>query len=185
MTRRELKKMIYDVSKQDTSSPKDCIHLLSLHRFIEQIFDEHEAHVNDLRNAIDRYMEEAAMYKSILDKAEAQLKAKDDEIKELGEIVQQYLIPSKNYDAIIIDKDKDIEMLRAIVAKTISKDIVGGFKLGDKKARSIVAMLFWEWKKQCKNCEQYNDHAFAREQKRSEAYYCFKKAYAMLKDEQC
>ena len=83
MTREEAKQKIYNASKEDTSSPKDCIHLLSLHRFIEQIFDEHEAHVNDLRNAIDRYMEEAAMYKSILDKAEAQLKAKDKHIAEL------------------------------------------------------------------------------------------------------
>ena len=42
---------------------------------------------------------------------EAQLKAKDEEIKELGEIVQQYLIPSKNYDAIIKAKDEEIGRL--------------------------------------------------------------------------
>ena len=43
---------------------------------------------------------------------EAQLKTKDEEIKELGEIVQQYLIPSKNYDAIIKAKDDEIERLK-------------------------------------------------------------------------
>ena len=43
---------------------------------------------------------------------EAQLKTKDEEIKELGEIVQQYLIPSKNYDAIIKAKDEEIERLK-------------------------------------------------------------------------
>ena len=49
MTREESKKMIYDASKQDTGSPKDCIHLLSLHRFIEQIFDDHEAQLKALQ----------------------------------------------------------------------------------------------------------------------------------------
>ena len=42
----------------------------------------------------------------------AQLKAKDEKIKELGEIVQQYLIPSKNYDAIIKAKDEEIHYLK-------------------------------------------------------------------------
>ena len=62
MTREEAKKMIYDASKQDTGSPKDCIHLLSLHRFIEQIFDDHEA----------------------------QFKAKDEEIEKLEELIRRY-----------------------------------------------------------------------------------------------
>ena len=52
---------------------------------------------------------------------EAQLKAKDEEIKELGEIVQQYLIPSKNYDAIIKAKDDEIELLKFIVEESIKK----------------------------------------------------------------
>ena len=54
MTREESKKMIYDASKQDTGSPKDCIHLLSLHRFIEQIFDEHEAQLKAKDEEIER-----------------------------------------------------------------------------------------------------------------------------------
>ena len=54
MTREESKKMIYDASKQDTGSPKDCIHLLSLHRFIEQIFDEHEAQLKAKNEEIAR-----------------------------------------------------------------------------------------------------------------------------------
>ena len=129
MTREEAKQTIFTKSRSYESAHQNYIHLLSLHKIIDDIFDEHEA----------------------------QIKAKDEEI----------------------------EKLKSALSKTISKDIVGGFKLGDRKSRSIVAMLFWEWKKQCKNCKQYNDHTFAREQKRSEAYYCFKKAYAMLKDKQC
>ena len=101
MTREEAKQTIFTKSRSYESAHQNYIHLLSLHKIIEDIFDEHEK---------------------------------------------------------IIKAER-------------------------KKARSIVAMLFWEWKKQCKNCEQYNDNAFAREQKRSEAYYCFKKAYAMLKDD--
>ena len=79
MTREEAKQTILIKSKSYESAHQNYIHLLSLHKIIDDIFDEHEA----------------------------QLKAKDEEI----------------------------ERLRAIVAKTISKDIVGGFKLGDKKAR--------------------------------------------------
>ncbi len=36
----EIKKEIYEASKADTSSPKDCIHLLVIHPFLEQIFKE-------------------------------------------------------------------------------------------------------------------------------------------------
>ena len=96
--------------------------------------------------------------KKYIKSLEKQLKAKDEEIKGLG--CRVYHAEGYINDLHNNPKDK---------------------KFYDKKARSIVAMLFWEWKKQCKNCEQYNNHAFAREQKRSEAYYCFQKAYAMLK----
>ena len=92
MTREEAKQTIFTKSRSYESAHQNYIHLLSLHKIIDDIFDEHEA----------------------------QIKAKDEEI----------------------------EMLRAIVAKIISKDIVGGFKLGDLKARSIVAMLFWMMKRQ-------------------------------------
>lgn len=57
----------------------------------------------------------------IFNDQEAQIKTKDEEIKELGEIVQQYLIPSKNYDAIIKAKDEEIERLKAIVDEAIKK----------------------------------------------------------------
>ena len=52
------------------------------------------------------------MLKKYIKFLEKQLKAKDEEIKELGEIVQQYLIPSKNYDAVIKAKDEEIERLK-------------------------------------------------------------------------
>ena len=76
---------------------------------------------------------------------EAELKAKDEEIKELGEIVQQYLIPSKNYDAIIKAKDDEIERLKAellICKKRYTQKAVEGKEL--KKTLSIA------WRKQLK-----------------------------------
>jgi len=63
MTRIEFKKMIYEASKQDTSSPKDCIHLLRLHRFIEQIFDDHEAEIKAKDERI-KELEEAMKHKT-------------------------------------------------------------------------------------------------------------------------
>lgn len=93
---------------------------------------------------------------------EAQLKAKDEEIIRLFNDREE----ERKIKAYIIECGKEM------------------IKLERKKARSIVAMLFWEWKKQCENRRKYNDHHnFAREQKRSEAYYCFQKAYKMLKDD--
>lgn len=87
MTREEFKKIVFEASKNDTSSPKNCIHLLSLHAHIENLFSDFDAHASDLRCVIDRYMEEAAMYKNVWERAmaehEAQLKAKDEEIERL------------------------------------------------------------------------------------------------------
>ena len=68
--------MIYDASKQDTGSPKDCIHLLSLHRFIEQIYNEHEAQLKEAKFAI-------TVLNKILELNSELLKAKDEEIERL------------------------------------------------------------------------------------------------------
>lgn len=46
------------------------------------------------------------------------------------------------------------------------ESVLIGNKIGEGKARSIVAMLFWEWRKV----------------KFMSSYICFKKAYIMLKD---
>ena len=122
MTREEYKKMIYDASKQDTGSPKDCIHLLSLHRFIDQIYNDHETAIEILMKANE---EEISRHFNECEKYEAQLKAKDEEIKELGEIVQQYLIPSKNYDAIIKAKDEITQDIKeAYALKSIAYDLL-------------------------------------------------------------
>ena len=43
MTRQQAKQFILNASKEDTSSPKNCIHLLILHKFLEKIYDDFEA----------------------------------------------------------------------------------------------------------------------------------------------
>ena len=65
LTRKEAKRAIYKASKDDTSSPKDCIHLLCLHKLLEQIYDDHEAkmkakdeEIERLKKAIDTSIEE-------------------------------------------------------------------------------------------------------------------------------
>lgn len=42
MTREDAKQAILKASKDDESSPKNCIHLLTLHCYLDKIFDEHE-----------------------------------------------------------------------------------------------------------------------------------------------
>ena len=89
------------------------------------------------------------------------------------------------HEAQIKAKDEEIEKMKSALSKTISKDIVGGFKLGDLKARSIVAMLFWEWRKDKRIYENANKYT----KETAELYVncselSFKKAYAMLKGKQ-
>ena len=43
MTRQQAKQLILNASKEDTSSPKNCIHLLTLHKLLEKIYDDFEA----------------------------------------------------------------------------------------------------------------------------------------------
>ena len=86
----------------------------------------------------------------IFDEHEAQLKAKDEEIKGLG--CRAYHAEGYISDLHNNPKDK---------------------KFYDKKARSIVAMLFWEWRKWKRWVGK--THADVHR-------VVFEKAYAMLKD---
>ena len=76
---------------------------------IDLAIDEHDC----------KYAEE--FVDKIYNDHEVQLKARDEKIKELGEIVQQYLIPSKNYDAIIKAKDEEIYMLKKAMQEFVNK----------------------------------------------------------------
>jgi len=93
---------------------------------------------------------------------------KDDADKErLGVII----------DCLKLDCDKKDEKIAKLKLELFNTST----KIAQKKSRSIVAMLFWEWKKTDRYCKEYSDQTSMREQKRSEAYYCFQKAYKMLK----
>ena len=127
---------------------------------IDQIFDEHEAQLKakdervaelekecefDQRNASTSQKECVSLFE--------QLKVKDEEIKNLGEVIQQYLIPSKNYETQLREERK--------------------------KARSIVAMLFWEMKLALKDSNNSALPIFMG--RANQSFYLYKKAYAMLK----
>ena len=100
------------------------------------------------------------------------LKAKDDHIVELNKMVQAK------------EKEMEIIELRAF-CNGYNSSQKGYFGL--RMSRSIVAMLFWEWRKAkivVKKHEQKGEDVsygktvmYAREQ-------MFRKAYAMLKDKQ-
>ena len=128
-------------------------------------------HINSLKKA-DEVIDQ------IFDEHEAQLKAKDEEIKELGEIVQQYLIPSKNYDAIIKAKDEEIVRLKLELFRSSPK-------IANKKTRSIVAMLFWEWRKHKRMYEltKFGSYlAITHLNNATLSKLIFQQAYKMLKD---
>ena len=110
-----------------------------------------KAHCNlyDPRKAINIVVDK------IYNDHEAQLKAKDEEIKGLG----SRLYHAEGYINDLHNNPKDK-------------------KLYDKKARSIVAMLFWEYKK----LRYTSDGYFHSDEEIENAYCTFKKAYKMLKD---
>ena len=115
----------------------------------------------------------------IYDNFEAQLKAKESDLERQDMIIKCLSMDLDSKEKLLKAKDEEIKVLecRAYHAEGYISDLHNNpkdKKFYDKKARSIVAMLFWEWKKQCENRGKYNDHHnFAREQKRSEAYYKF------------
>ena len=79
MTLEEVKQKIYNASKEDTSSPKNCIHLLCLHGFLVQIYNDHEIALKELKA---ENLAETEMFNKVM-------KAKDEEIKKLKSIISQ------------------------------------------------------------------------------------------------
>ena len=70
MTIEEAKQKIYNASKEDRSSPKNCIHLLYLHGFIDQIFDYFGEQLQDKDDEIEllkHRVEEVMKPKTCLD----------------------------------------------------------------------------------------------------------------------
>ena len=109
MTREESKKMIYDASKQDTGSPKDCIHLLSLHRFIDQIYNDHETAIEIFMKANE---EEISRHFNECEKYEAQLKVKESDLERQDMIIKCLNIDLDNKEKQLKAKDeliKDLE----------------------------------------------------------------------------
>lgn len=105
MKREDVKEMIddYDFLDWQMEIINECI---------DKIYNDHEAHIDDLRNVIETYLEQASMYKSLYEKAVAQLKAKD---KITQDIKEAYELKSIAYDLLLEAiqlKDDEIERLK-------------------------------------------------------------------------
>ena len=119
-------------------------------------------------------------------------------------LLQVAPIPSKNYDEIIKAKDDEIRRLNNLYADTI-KDLGDALieierlksdvyhmsyvikEWQGDKARSIVAMLFWEWRKALREADEsgasyefsYGDYWYIEAKEKA-----FRQAHKMLKDNQ-
>ena len=98
----------------------------------------------------EKYVSRSELINKIYNDHEAQLKAKDEEIERLN--CRAYHAEGYISDLHNCPKNK---------------------KFYDAKARSIVAMLFWEWRRL--KTEGITEEAFA-------AKACFYKAHALLKE---
>lgn len=155
-------------------------HIKSLEKsdeLIDQIYNDYETAIEILMKAneeeISRHFNE--------------LKAKD---KITQDIKEAYELKSIAYD-LLLDaiklKDEEIKMLecRAYHAEGYINDLHNNpkdKKFYDKKARSIVAMLFGEWRKYNSNFKnEENSFIQGRASKTKELFY---KAHKMLKEKQ-
>lgn len=77
LTREEAKQLILNASKEDTSSPKNCIHLLTFHKFLEKIYDEHEAEMKEA------YIDGSNSTNELIQSLYKQIEAMDEEIQKL------------------------------------------------------------------------------------------------------
>lgn len=116
-----------------------------------------------------------------LDNKEKLLKAKDkeimrlnnlyaDTIKEVGKLDEDYSKVASDFESAVMEIDRlkaQLSSVHNLMYRTKHKP--------NAKARSIVAMLFWEWKK-LKQEKEYDMAESAR--------CCFGIAYKMLKEQQ-
>ena len=88
---------------------------------IDMFCDAHETEIEELRNTIDMFVEEAAMYRNALDRNketyEAELKAKDQQIEELKAEVQKYNSIAANLQISRQKAYDNIAELEAIIEK--------------------------------------------------------------------
>jgi len=123
------------------------------------------------RDGILPYLREV-LINEIFDEHEAQLRAKDDAIELLESMCNLGLETQDKYIRIVKAKDEEIKRL-----EQQSSDLFLTYLLDEKrqdaKARSIVAMLFWEWKRYIRI--NLRERGVA-------SYILFDKAYKILKE---
>ena len=126
---------------------------INLVSFIDQIYNDHEETTSEL-------MAEVIHQTNKVERLKEQLKAKDEEIERLKADCEL----------------NGLRMFRQGVNSQRKADI------GWLKSRSIVAMLFWEWRKYNSNFKnEENSFIQGRASKTKELFY---KAHKMLKEKQ-
>lgn len=144
---------------------------------LNQIYNDHEAQIK-AKDSITQDIKEAYEFKSIAyDLLLEAIKAKDEEIIELNHTVS-------GLNEMYLEAKEEIERLINKVV-VLDNDLDRFVSIERNKARSIVAMLFWNMKKASlikSTGYQYSDGWQKGEELM--ASKIFKKAYAMLKDKQ-
>ena len=120
---------------------------------------------------------------------EAQLKAKESDLERQDMIIKCLSMDLDSKEKLLKSKDEEIKVLecRAYHAEGYISDLHNNpkdKKFYDKKARSIVAMLFWEWRKDKRIYETTSKYKKEKEIVKLYANcseLSFIKAYAMLK----
>ena len=140
---------------------------------------------NDCRYYFDGYYSDCIddFLTNIYNDHEAQLKAKNEHLKEFKEAfeLQKEAIQSmkQSFEELLKAKDEEIDRLKKINNELLytpyKKMAREEIKAERKKARSIVAMLFWEWKRAQKWVGKNHFAVKGNED-------AFKKAYVMLKE---
>lgn len=98
-----------------------------------------------------------------------------------------------NHEAQLKAKDEEIERLKADeLGKLLQESYIDSLEKQSKKARQIVAMLYWEWKQAYLNClnleeefscnGEYDDFLNRLNSDVEARMHLFNQAYKMLKD---
>ena len=167
MTREDAKDKMLTESVQYKNGLR-TVALRKINNFIDKIFDEHEAQLKAKESDLERQDMIIKCLSMDLDSKEKLLKAKDEEIK----VLECRAYHAEGYISDLHNNPKDK-------------------KFYDKKARSIVAMLFWEWRKaETRYQEEWKTKRDNRQLSllsisSYKAEVLFKQAYKMLKDNKC
>lgn len=149
----------------------DWIDKKNMHMLIDQIFNDHEAQMKAKDEEIEAKDEALEL---IIAMCELGLKTQDT----YRTIIQKLKAQSCDVERLeewLKAKDEEIDRLEKVASDLFIEGLL--IEAERKKARSIVAMLFWEWKSGIKYIESQYDKGIVEGMR-----YSFHKAYKILKN---